>query len=322
MASTPLSKTATAPSPNIAIKKDYFDLQGLAPELRDMVYDEIHQQEDIMAYGNQLIVRYTSPPARYERVSRGFANEINRRTPRNPVHKLEITQKNIIFLPDDESWNLPEKVFPDLTDGLLTMNFNINESPENTQREMADKLFEWLDDFVGVWEIYCEPPDSAAFEASLPVTLRLWFCSMEVFDKYLPDLDDILRDKDQLQDFARIELMFYEREDSIAFPDETAVAGAKRLQVNRSNRWEIDDEAMKEAREVSARRVYKKVDPTETDWNDKSFSDEEGSEQGGDSDGESSGDNEYSGEEDLDLGSGSDGESSEGDEYSEEEDSE
>jgi hypothetical protein len=272
MASTPLSTTAAAPTPDIATEKDSFDLQGLPQEIRDMIYDDIHQQEDVMSVGNQLIVRYTPSPARFERVSKGFANEINRRTPRNPVHKLEVTQKNIIFLLDDVSWVLPEKMFPDCTDALLTMNFNINEIPEHLQREMANKLLEWLDDFVGVWDLYCDPPDSAAFKASLPVTLRLWFCSMEVFDKYLPDLLDILRHKEQLQDLARIELMFYEREDSIAFPNEAAVAGAKMLQVNGDNKWEFDDEAMKEAREVSGRRVYNKVDSTELDWNLESHS--------------------------------------------------
>jgi hypothetical protein len=95
---------------------------------------------------------------------------------------------------------------------------------------------------------------------------------MEVFDKYLPDLLDILRHKEQLQDLARIELMFYEREDSIAFPNEAAVAGAKMLQVNGDNKWEFDAEAMKEAREVSGRRVYNKVDSTELDWNLESHS--------------------------------------------------
>jgi hypothetical protein len=146
MASTPLSTTAAARTPGIATEKDSFDLQGLPQEIRDMIYDDIHQQEDVMSVGNQLIVRYTPSPARFERVSEGFANEINRRTPRNPVHKLEVMQKNIIFLPDDVSWVLPEKMFPDCTDALLTMNFNINEIPEHLQREMANKLLEWLDD--------------------------------------------------------------------------------------------------------------------------------------------------------------------------------
>lgn len=272
MASTPLSTTAAAPTSDIATEKDSFDLQGLPQEIRDMIYDDIHQQEDVMTVGNQLIVRYTPSPARFQRVSKGFANEINRRTPRNPVHKLEVTQKNIIFLPDDVSRVLPEKMFPDCTDALLAMNFNIKEIPEHLQREMANKLLEWLDDFVGVWNLYCDPPDSVAFKASLTVTIRLWFCSMEVFDKYLPDLLDILRHKEQLQDLARIELMFYEREDSIAFPNEAAVAGAKMLQVNGDNKWEFDDEAMKEAREVSGRRVYNKVDSTELDWNLESHS--------------------------------------------------
>jgi hypothetical protein len=108
MASTPLSTTAATPTPDIATEKDSFDLQGLPQEIRDMIYDDIHQQEDVMTVGNQLIVRYTPSPARFERVFKGFANEINRRTPRNPVQKLEATQKNIIFLPDDVSWVLPE----------------------------------------------------------------------------------------------------------------------------------------------------------------------------------------------------------------------
>jgi hypothetical protein len=115
--------------------------------------------------------------------------------------------------------------------------------------------------------------------------------------------------------------MFYEREDHIAYPNKAAVTGAKRLLVlTEADGFKMDHEAIKQARKVS-KRLHYKIDPEELSWDKKSYSDEEGSDQGGESDGESSGDNEYSGEDDSDLSGDSDGETSDGhsDEEGEEE---
>jgi hypothetical protein len=318
MASTPLSTTAAAaaaaPSPDIAREKDSFDLQGLPLELRYMIYEDMHQQEDVRTVGRQLIVRYTPSPARLQRVSKTFASEVNRRLPPNQVHRIEVTQKNMIFLPVNQSWILPEKMLPQGTDALLTMNFNINDGPEDIQRVMSGgELFEWIWRFVDCWGLNSGPSDSAAHETSLPVTLRFWFCSMEAFDEFASDLDVMFYDQEKLLESSKIELMFYEREDHIAYPNKAAVAGANKLLVlTEADGLKMDHEAIKQARRVSKRLLYKKVDPEKMNWNDQSYSDEEGPDQGGDSDGESSGDNEYSGEEDSDLGGDSSGETSDG----------
>ena len=274
------------------------NIYDLPLELRDMIYDDIHQQEEVRVVGGQLIVRYTPSPARYQRVGKEIAHEINRRLPPNRIHRLEVTQKNMIFLPENQNWILPEKMLPQGKDAMLTMNFNINEGSEDIQREMTQELFEWINDFVCSWDPHSEPSDSAAHETSMPVNLRFWFCSMEAFDHFASYLDVIFDDQERLHDCSTIELMFYERDDHIAYPNKAAVAGAKMLFVtNETDGLKLDHEAIKQARKVSKRLLYNRVDPSEVEWFNQSYSDDEDSDQGGDSDGERSGDNEYSDEE-------------------------
>jgi hypothetical protein len=55
---------------DITQSKNIYDLPL---ELRDMIYDDIHQQEDVRVVGGQLIARYTPSPARYQRVGRSTA---------------------------------------------------------------------------------------------------------------------------------------------------------------------------------------------------------------------------------------------------------
>jgi hypothetical protein len=88
-----------------------FPLRKLALEIRDMIYDDIHHQEDVKNVG-QLVVRYTPSPARLQRVGREFADEFNRRYPWDKIHGLEITQKKMIFLPENQSHILPKRMLP------------------------------------------------------------------------------------------------------------------------------------------------------------------------------------------------------------------
>jgi hypothetical protein len=143
--------------------------------------------------------------------------------------------------------------------------------------------------------------DYAATYAALPVTIRFWICSMDVFDDFSTTLGLMWVLHNSLYDLSKIEIMFSERDDHIAYPNEAAVAGAKTLQVLEADGWKLDDEAIRLAREVSKGRVYDKVDPEATDWWDKRYADEEdkleGEDQGEYSDGESFEENEYSDEE-------------------------
>jgi hypothetical protein len=274
------------------------NIYDLPLELRDMIYDDIHQQEDVRVVGGQLIVRYTPSPARYRRAGKEIAHEINRRLPPNQIHRLEVTQKNMIFLPENQNWILPEKMLPQGKDALLTMNFNINEGPEDIEREKTEELFEWIDNFVISWNPHSESYDSPVRETSMHATLPFWFCSMEAFDLFASYLDMIYYDRERIHDCSTIELMFYEREDHIAYPNKAAVAGAKMLYfANGTDGLKLDHGAIKQARKVSKRLLYNRVDPSELEWFNQSYSDEEDSDQGGDSDGESSGDSEYSDEE-------------------------
>ena len=128
-------------------------LRKLPLELRDMVYDGIHQEEEAKTVGKQLIARYALSPALFQRVGKEFAQEINRRLPRNQIHKLEITQKKLIFLPKDESHDLPERMLPHGPNAtVLAMNFNINECPQVALRKIAHDLLQWIEGLTKHWD--------------------------------------------------------------------------------------------------------------------------------------------------------------------------
>lgn len=107
--------------------------------------------------------------------------------------------------------------------------------------------------------------------------------------------------EDSLRAVSKVEIMFYERNDRIAYLNKAAAAGAKTLQVlTEADGWKLDDKAITEARRVSKARVYRRVDPETTDFWEKSYFDEEegeGEDQGNYSDEESCEGNKYSDEE-------------------------
>ena len=135
----------------------------------------------------------------------------------------------------------------------------------------------------------------------MPVTLRFWFCSTDALDKFLPEFDEIWDMEDSLRAVSKVEIMFYERNDRIAYLNKAAAAGAKTLQVlTEADGRKLDDKAITEARRVSKARVYRRVDPETTDFWEKSYFDEEegeGEDQGNYSDEESCEGNKYSDEE-------------------------
>jgi hypothetical protein len=304
------------------------NLNDLPQEIKDMIYEDIHQQEDVKTIG-QLIIRYTLPPARLQRVGKEFAAEFNRRLPRDQIHRLEITQKNMMFLSQNQSYRLPERMFPRHEDEVLVTNFNIHDYSDLEARRRVCKLLHWIDSLVHEWDFGRDLSATSA-KTALPVTLRFWFCSTDVLNDFLPEFDVIWDLHQPLRALGKVEIIFYEREDHIAYPNETAVAGAKTIQVwTEADGWKLDDQAIKLARQVSKGRMYHKVDPEATDLRDKSFYEEdegEDEDQSVDSDGESLMGYEYSDEESEDSeeseGSDGSGESEESDESGEFEQSE
>jgi hypothetical protein len=240
--------------------------------MKDMIYDVVHQQEDVKTFGNQLIVRYTPSPARLQRVSKEFTAEFNRRLPHNQVHRLENTQKKLIFLHDNLSCVLPERMRPHATDATLVMNFNINDCSGEASQIRHHALFAWTAAFVYSWDKQRGPSaattSSSEDAAALLVTVRFWICDMDVFDDFGTQLAEIWGMHRALRTLTKAEIMFYEREDHIAFPNEASVAVAKSLVVlTDDDGWAENDEAVKLAREVSKGRVYDRMDaePEESD---------------------------------------------------------
>jgi hypothetical protein len=284
-------------------------------ELREMIYDEIHQQEEVKTVGNrggQLIVRYTPPPTRYQRAGKYIAAEIDSRIPKDYVHRLEITQKNLIFSFLDDHWGiLPKRMLPHGTEATVILNFNINDCEhQETMNSKILSLFSWTPTFVKSWNARRRP--SGTSPIATPVTLRLWFCSMDAFDAAQVQLDNMWETHKRymhgvFRTLLRIEMMFYERDDFIALPDEDAKAKATTLQVIiEADGWVLDDEAVRLANEVAKKREYYKVDFKKRQWGDQSYSDYEATDEGGDSDGETP---EESPEEDLDEDSDEDSDS-------------
>ncbi|WP_257067758.1 hypothetical protein, partial [Campylobacter jejuni] len=68
---------------------------------------------------------------------------------------------------------------------------------------------------------------------------------MDAFNTFLPVLDAIWALPSYLPVLSKVEIVFYEREDHIAYPNEIAVAGAKTPQVlTKADGWKVDDEAI------------------------------------------------------------------------------
>jgi hypothetical protein len=150
------------------------------------------------------------------------------------------------------------------------MNLNINDCSGEASQFRHHALFVWIASFVYIWDKQRGPSaattSSSEAAAALSVTIRLWICDMDVFDDFGTQLAEIWGIHNALRTLTKAEIMFYEREDHIAFPNEASVAVAKSLVVLTDDEgWAENDEAVKLAREVSKGRVYDKVGPEATD---------------------------------------------------------
>jgi hypothetical protein len=192
---------------------------------------------------------------------------------------------------------LPERGIPPGSDVPFVLNFNINKNGTNHMdyyfRDETRELIEWIEQAVSGWQARLQraskKPASDMDDASsgtdsgtdvedAPVIVRFWFCSMQAYDMFKPDLEELweLSDEYPLQSGeevgetfiemmdsrAKIECMFYERSDFIAYPNAAAIAGSMVLETYAvEDRWRAEDQAFRAARRVSRLHSY-----NEPDW--------------------------------------------------------
>ena len=322
-----------AKPPHDTTRKGFFKLP---PELRCIVYDGILRQlpPEVKTTYQQLTVRYRPSLRPYQQVSREFAVEFNKRMQRIPLNSLtpkyEVTQRNLVFVADDQDWDLyPEQGIPYGSDVPFVLNFNFNKNVKKEDiRYLSGELRELLDCIVGIvscwhFRLYraSKKPDSETEDASsdtnsdtdtddAPVVVRFWFCSMKVYGMFKPELEefweltsefvcegekagDIFVEK--MGNNTKIEIMFYERDDFISYPNAAAIARSRVVETYTvSDGWDGTAEDFTLAWRASRMQRFNSPELEDYDWwelkrgldCEDPESEEESSGEGVDSDGE------------------------------------
>jgi hypothetical protein len=240
-------------------------------ELQDMMHEYMHhvKTEHIAP---QLKYRFTPASSmRPNLVSKRFA-EANKKCFRDDQDRtFEITQKNLLFTPDHQDfsyYHCQARSWRSSTQ--LILNFNINEILDDMFREMVDDLLQWIRGSIDDWHSR-QGPNIPGEEGD--VIVRFWVCSMDAYDQFKPIVNELWEltsdDVDSgihFGDCARIEIMYYEREDHKPFPSKACIAEAKVLEVwTEATEWQPDDSEIKLAREAFSRLWYRDLE-YETDW--------------------------------------------------------
>jgi hypothetical protein len=248
-------------------------------ELRCIIYDELlsQLQQEVKTTHQQLTIRYRPSRRPVQQISKEFAGEFNKRMKRLPLDSLtpkyEITQRNLVFVPEDQDWSLrPEQGIPHGSDVPFVLNLNIykNASKEciGHFRQELRELLDWITGIVRCWHARLDrasrktdsekddassDTDSEKNDASsdtdsvtdtddAPVVVCFWFCSMGTYEMFKPELEELWEltselvcegEKagdifiDKMGNNTKIEIMFYERDDFIAYPDAAAIARSR-----------------------------------------------------------------------------------------------
>jgi hypothetical protein len=243
----PLEMTQQPLNTTLGSMVESIDFFEFAPEIRNMIYEEIHKQ-NFEEDADGLLYRYQLSSARFESVSKRFAQEAKYK---DRLRTFEVTQTSLTYRPDyrmglrmnnkqDRAWAASSN---------LVLNFNINEGldgrlPKMDMVDLADVIrIKWATRQA------LRPINTPRVESS-SITFRFWFCSMKAYDGFkfrMPqDRCDIA-----YKDGTKIELMFYECKDQTAFQNCKSVAGARVLDIyTKSSGWETDDNAVIEARNI------------------------------------------------------------------------
>ena len=94
----------------------------------------------------QLKYRYNPAPSCIQLVSKRFATASNKRLIKgDQVRTFEITQRNLIFLPDHQDFSCYNGQVGSWRDSMqLVLNFKINEILDDMFRMMVHDLLHWI----------------------------------------------------------------------------------------------------------------------------------------------------------------------------------
>lgn len=131
-------------------------------ELRCIIYDELlsQLQQEVKTTHQRLTIRYRPSPRPVQQISKEFAQEFNKRMKRMLLDsftpRYEITQRNLVFVPEDQDWSLrPEQGIPFGSDVPFVLNFNIYKNPGKEYMGLFGQelreLLDWISGIVRCW---------------------------------------------------------------------------------------------------------------------------------------------------------------------------
>lgn len=160
------------------------DFDGFPPELKDIMYEYMHLQV-VEEASHQLKYRYNPAPSCLQKVSKKFAEASNKRIPHGQIRNFEITQRNLVFPPEEQQFFFTKSQAGPWTDSTyLTLNFNINNgTPDGKFEDTLVDLLCWIRRIIDKWH---DRRGGNTPRVESDVTVRFWLCSMEAYVKFYP----------------------------------------------------------------------------------------------------------------------------------------
>jgi hypothetical protein len=258
--------------PRKAAPLEFKLFSNLPPEIQEMIYDQV-QLLETEENSYQLKYRHHPVSSCLDLVSKAVAKASKKCIRSDQVRPFEITQRNLVFMPEGEPSFHDSQADSWARSTQLILNFNINETLDDMFREMVVDLQSWILGCIREWR-YRRGEDTPREDGD--VVVRFWINEMFVYDEFRPIIDEIWNltaedededededgDENSHSDFrfgnrGTIELMFYKRSDYKPYPNAACIAGAKVLETwTEATKWQPDDSATAQARDATRYSWY------------------------------------------------------------------
>jgi hypothetical protein len=254
--------------PRKAAPLEFKLFNNLPPEIQAMVFDQM-QLLEVEESCLQLEYRHHPVASRLNLVSKAVAKASKDCIRSDQVRPFEITQRNLVFMPEGEGSFCEPQADSWARSTQLILNFNINETIDDMFREMVVDLQSWILGCIDEW--HDRRGDDTPREDG-DVVVRFWVNEMFVYDEFKPIINELWNltaededgDSDEDSDSglrfgnrARIEMTFYKRSDYKPYPNADCIAEATVLETwTEATEWQPNDSAIAQARDETRHSWY------------------------------------------------------------------